>query len=140
MPAGAMNAGAMTERRDDDDRRTRVNVEREGDRPQDVGIRLTLAVDTRTSELLLSCDETLFQQIQELVKTRDAAALASRPQVQILTLQPETAQSIAESLNGLSTKISVGTTSTQSYRSNSSRGDSNRYPSFRIDSRSNNRR
>lgn len=127
------------DRRRDDDRRTRVNVERQGDRPQDVGIRLTLTVDTRTSELIVSCNETLFEQIQELVKTRDAAALATKPQVQILTLDPQATQSIAESLNALSTKISVGTSSTQSYRSNSNSRDSSRYPSFRFDSRSSRR-
>lgn len=114
------NARRGQDHRDDrqgnNDRRPRVNVERQGDTPQSPGIRLTLTVDTQSSELIVSCDESLFQQIEELVKTRDAAALASRPQVQILTLGSEATQSIAESLQGLSPRISVGTTSTSTSR------------------------
>jgi type II secretory pathway component GspD/PulD (secretin) len=136
-PNARRNERRGDDRRDNEERR--IRVEREGDTPQTPGIRLTLAVDTQSSELIVSCNETLFEQIEELVETRDAAALASRPQVQILTLGPENTQSIAESLNALSTKISVGTSSASQSRSNSS-NNSNRSPLFRFDSRRNNRR
>lgn len=128
------------DRRDrDDDRRIRVNVEQRGDTPQPVGIRLTLTVDTRTSELIVSCNEYLFQQIQELVENRDLAAKETKPQIQIVNLGQDNAQPIAESLNMLSDKINVSSTGTgqsSSRRStSSSRNSSSRSPSFRFDPR-----
>jgi Bacterial type II/III secretion system short domain len=131
------------ERRDDprdaDSQRIRVDVQREGDTPQKLGIRLTLAVDTQASELIVSCNDSLFQQIQELVKSRDQAALDSQPQIQIVILQPETTQSIAESLNSLSGKINVGTSSSSQTNRRSispSRGSSS---SNKVDTRTRNR-
>lgn len=127
------------DRRDNnDDRRSRVDVQREGDRPRQVGIRLTLAVDARASELVVSCNETLYQQIQEVVDSRDQAAVDTKPQIQIVNLQEENSQSIAESLNALSSKITIGTTSQPSRRSSSSSRDSSR-SSFRFNSRSRDR-
>jgi hypothetical protein len=129
------------DRRDEDSRRIRVDVQREGDTPQAVGIRLTLAVDTQAGELIVSCNDSLFQQIQELVKNRDLAALGTKPQIQIVTLQPETTQSIAESLNALSAKISVGTTTSgqTNRRPTSPSRDSSRSSSNPYDTRNRDR-
>lgn len=119
--------------RDEEQRRVRVNVEQRGDTPQPVGIRLTLTVDTRSSELIVSCNEYLFQQIQELVENRDLAAKEIKPQIQIVTLGQDNTQPIAESLNMLSNKINVSSTSSGLSKSNSKSKNS---PSFRFDPRS----
>ncbi len=139
-------------RSEEEQRAMRVDVERQGDRPQPVGIRLTLTVDARTNELVVSCNESLFRQIKDLVESRDQAAMETRPQIQILTLGEGTGEPLVESLDRLSPKISVGTTSPpansrssysnrgSSRSSSSSRNSSSRSSSFRFDSRSTGRR
>ncbi len=139
-------------RSEEEERAIRVDVERQGDTPQPVGIRLTLTVDARANELIVSCNESLFQQIKGLVESRDQAAMETRPQIQILTLGEGTGEALVESLDTLSPKISVGTTTptgsrssfssrtTSPSRSSSSRSSSSRSPSFRFDTRNSNRR
>ena len=108
-------------RRDDssDRDRRRVNVERAGDRQQ-VGIRLTVAVDAQSNELIVSCSEPLYRQIKELVEERDLAAVESQPKVQIVRIQENSAEMLLDSLGNMSPRITVGTTSTSTSRSSSS--------------------
>jgi hypothetical protein len=113
------NARSRDERRgrDDDDRRSDDQRREEPPPPtpgrgslgRPVGIRLTLAVDTRARELIVSCSEPLYRQLSELVKQRDEAALASRPAVQFVQLpgaSPQTA-AMLQSLQAISPSITV---------------------------------
>ncbi len=101
------------DRRDDDERRVLVSQSgssgQKGLRPP--GIRLTLAVDSNTSELLVSCNEQLFEQIKEVVEARDAAAFESRPQLRIVELENIGAAELGMALDELSPRISVSSTS-----------------------------
>ena len=112
-PAAQMQARRRGDDRRDDDAERRVLVSnansQKGLRPP--GIRLTLAVDTNTSELLVSCNEQLFEQIQEVVEARDAAAFESRPQMRIVELENIGAAELGMALDELSPRISVSSTS-----------------------------
>ena len=113
-PAAQMEMRRRDEdRRDDDERRVLVSQSsssgQKGLRPP--GIRLTLAVDTNTSELLVSCNEHLFEQIKEVVEARDAAAFESRPQMRIVELENIGAAEMGMALDELSPRISVSSTS-----------------------------
>ncbi|WP_197444046.1 secretin N-terminal domain-containing protein [Maioricimonas rarisocia] len=119
-------------RRDDRDRDEReVRVSETASQPPGLrppGIRLTLAVDAETSELLVSCNEQLFEQIRTLVEERDQAALASRPDVQVVQVNELRAAQLRTVLDGLSPQIRVDSSSTtpESPRRESPRGRSER--------------
>jgi type II secretory pathway component GspD/PulD (secretin) len=91
----------------DDDRRAPVVPQAPADGLRPPGIRLTVAVDAQANELLVSCNEALFEQIRELVAQRDQAALESRPALRVIELQQTTARQIGLSLDNLSPRISV---------------------------------
>jgi type II secretory pathway component GspD/PulD (secretin) len=111
------NARSRDERRDRDEGRSGNRDDRREEQPpsgrgpagRPLGIRLTLAVDEQSRELIVSCSEPLYRQISELVKQRDEAALASRPAVQFIQLpggSPQTA-AVLQSLQAISPSITV---------------------------------
>ncbi|MCO6045065.1 hypothetical protein NG895_14235 [Aeoliella sp. ICT_H6.2] len=77
-------------------------AQRSGLRPS--GIQLTLSVDEASSTLLVSCNDTLFEQIRQLVRQRDEAAEDSQPVTQVLRVHPSSAEQIRSVLSGLSTE------------------------------------
>ena len=81
----------------------------EGVRPP--GIRLTVAVDTQASELLVSCNETLFEQIRELVTERDQVAYDLRPSIRVIGLRETTPQQVLAPLGRLLPRVTVSSTS-----------------------------
>lgn len=96
-----------------DDRRGRENqarvaevlanqAQRSGLRPS--GIQLTLTVDEASNTLLVSCNDTLFEQIRQVVRQRDEAAEDSQPVTQVLRIKPSSAEQIRSVLGGLSTE------------------------------------
>jgi type II secretory pathway component GspD/PulD (secretin) len=69
------------------------------------GVRLTIAVDTRTNELLVSCNEQLFREIVKVVEERDKAVVDTEPTVQVMPLTSELPANVVEMLEGMSPKI-----------------------------------
>jgi type II secretory pathway component GspD/PulD (secretin) len=69
------------------------------------GVRLTIAVDTRTNELLVSCNEQLFREIVKVVEERDQAVSDSVPTVQVIPITSELPANVVEMLEGMSPKI-----------------------------------
>jgi type II secretory pathway component GspD/PulD (secretin) len=112
--------------RDDDSRRAPVVPQTPADGLRPPGIRLTVAVDVQANELLVSCNEALFEQIRELVAQRDQAALDSRPAMRVIELQETTARQIGLSLDQLSPRISVSI-SPQTPPGGSASGSDRRY-------------
>ena len=76
------------------------------------GIRLTLAVDTNTSELIVSCDEPTFQAISRLVQQRDLAAYEARRTVRVVTLDEAKSAIVQQAITALIPKVNVSTTGT----------------------------
>lgn len=99
-------------------------------------VKLTIAVDNQTNELIISADDSLFREIETLVAERDLAAYSAEPTVRVIELNNGSSSSIQQTLKSMTPKITITTsqTTTPSASSNSSNNnDSNR---DRDDSRS----
>lgn len=94
---------------DDDESRGRSTQNRSPTPTSDSpGIRLTLAVDTVTGELLVACNDQLFKEIESVVKQRDEAARERQPTIEVITM-PEGIQSeVMQALEMLSPQIEMG--------------------------------
>ncbi|MCC7425140.1 MAG: hypothetical protein IT428_33135 [Planctomycetaceae bacterium] len=89
------------------------------------GIRLTLAVDTTTSELIVSCDDALFREIEGVVADRDKAAKDVEPTVRIVALDDANRAVVQQALQSMNPKIIVSTTGGgRGFRGQQSSGDS----------------
>ncbi len=73
------------------------------------GIRLTLAVDSKTGELLVACNDQLFQEIEAVVKQRDSAVRDSQPTVEVISISGSTPANLVEMLNGMSPRVKAET-------------------------------
>lgn len=91
-----------------------------GNQGPKIDARLTVAVDTQTSQLLIGSNESLFQQIQTLVEQLDAQAKAANRITHIVNLQNANAPIVAESLGSMMTKVQVSTTASPQARTTSS--------------------
>lgn len=69
------------------------------------GVRMTLAVDARTSELIVACDEVLFREVQSIVQQRDQAARETQPTTQLLPIRATMPAELVDILQDLSPKI-----------------------------------
>ena len=67
---------------------------------------LTIGIDRRTSHLIVSCKESLYRQVEELVKSLDQHAKDARHTVKILRLETADPVMIRETLKSLNSKIS----------------------------------
>ena len=65
------------------------------------GIQLTISVDEASNTLLISCNDTLFAQISQLVKQRDVAAQESQPVTQMMRISPSSAEQVRSVLSGM---------------------------------------
>ncbi len=94
------------------------------------GPELTLGVDARTSHLIVSCNESLYRQIEELVQTIDQRAKDARQTVRVVPLATADPAIVSGTLSSLFSKVSVSTTRSAPRTSRSSTtqpgGDSNR--------------
>lgn len=106
-----------------------------GDRDQreePVGsIRMTIGVDAQTSRLIVSADDPLFRQVEELVQSLDESAREANHSVQVITLENANASMLQSSLDSLIPRVRTSSTAERRDTSNwrSSRSDSRR--SFR---------
>jgi len=96
------------------------------------GIRLTLAVDNKTGELLVACSDQLFEEIEAVVKQRDQAVRDSKPTVQFIPITSATPGNLVDLLQGISPRVTaeailpVVSSATDDNRNRSSRSSSDR--------------
>ena len=68
------------------------------------GIRLTMAVDTQTSQIIVSCDDNIYREIKQLVADRDLAVVESQPTVRIVALDDANRAVIQSALTSMNPK------------------------------------
>ena len=83
------------------------------------GARLTIGVDTGTSQLIVAADEALFGQVEQLVQTLDQAAADARRTVRVVNLRNTDPAAVKAMLGTLLPKVSF-TTSSSATRSTGS--------------------
>lgn len=74
------------------------------------GVQLTVGVDRRTSHLIVSCSDSLFRQIEQLVMSIDDRARDARQTVQILRLSTADPTLVSTTLTSLIPKVTVSAT------------------------------
>jgi type II secretory pathway component GspD/PulD (secretin) len=85
--------------------------------------KLTLAVDEKTSHLIVSASDSLFREIEGTVKDIDKRALEAQPTVQVVRLESADPLMVQQTLVSLLPKVQISPT--PSTRSSRSDGDNN---------------
>jgi type II secretory pathway component GspD/PulD (secretin) len=88
-------------------------------------IKLTLGVDTRTSRLMVSWSEPLYQQIKDVVSDMDEAALAARRTIRIVPLENANTAMLQQTLGSIMPRVRVSRSSTSSRSSSGSSSSNN---------------
>lgn len=81
-----------------------------GRQQQQQEVRMTLAVDERASQLLISSSEDVFRQVSELVERLDKSAQEARRTVRIVTLDNADAYIVQQALGSVMPRVQVSTT------------------------------
>ncbi len=76
------------------------------------GPELTLGVDTRTSHIIVSCNDNMFQKIEDLVTTMDQRAKEARPTVRVVPLATADPTVVSGTVSSLFSKVSVSASKT----------------------------
>ncbi|QDT17562.1 secretin N-terminal domain-containing protein [Alienimonas californiensis] len=71
-------------------------------------VQLSIGVDTRTSRLVVSAPESLFQQVEDLVQDLDLAAKDAERGVQFMTLRDADPTSVTAALSSMMPRVSGG--------------------------------
>ena len=88
-------------------------------------VRLTLGVDTTTNQLIVSANDSLFRQVEELVKELDNAAFEARQTVRVVNVQTSNAEAVQQALTTMIPKLSVSTSSGRSTSARTTGASSN---------------
>lgn len=86
-------------------------------------IKLTLGVDDRTSNLIVSADDALYQEIKSLVESIDDAALQAKRTVVVVPLENTNPVVIQQTLGSLMPRVKVSTSGTSRRPSSSQSGN-----------------
>ncbi len=70
-------------------------------------VRLTLGVDTSTNQIIVSCDESLYRQIEALVKELDRAAFEARQTVRVVAVQAADPEAVQQALTSMIPKVTI---------------------------------
>lgn len=93
------------------------------------GPEMTLGVDTRTSHLVVSANDSLFQQVSELVTDLDQRAKDARQTIRVITLDKADPAVLSQSISSLMPKVSVsGSNRTRPSRSSTGSGGNSSQP------------
>ena len=92
------------------------------------GPELTLGVDRRTSHLVLSCNDAIFQQVETVVKTIDKRAKEANRTVRIVPLKTADPTVVQSTLTSLMPKVTVSATRSRSRKRNDPAGGANPDP------------
>lgn len=82
-------------------------------------VRLTVGMDEQTSHLIVSADDGLFQEVQELVASLDNAARDARRTVRVVELQNANTSAVQGTLSAVMPRVRVSTAGSRSTRSDS---------------------
>lgn len=91
-------------------------------------VQLTIGVDRKTNHLIVSCNDSLYQQIETLVQGIDERAKRSRQTVRVVKLGQADPTLVQQTLGSLMPKVTVGATR-RSRRPANSPGGGNAFPS-----------
>jgi hypothetical protein len=92
--------------------------------------KMSIGVDARTNSLVVSAPEPLFQEVEQLVRTLDEAALGSSNQdIRVVTLKRTNAENVQQALESLVGE-SVQFGGSSSRRTSSSSGSRPRFGGF----------
>lgn len=89
-------------------------------------VRMTIGVDTQTSNLVVSANDSLFQQVKEMVEELDEAARQARRTVQIVNVNESDTAVLQQALTSLLPSVSVSSTGSDSSSSRSDSSSSSR--------------
>ncbi len=73
-------------------------------------VRLTLGIDRQTSHLIVSCNDSLFRQVEDLVLDQDERAKLAQPVVRVMSLSTADPAVISTTLSSLIPKVVVSST------------------------------
>lgn len=85
-------------------------------------VKLTLGVDERTGHILVSCDDAVFQRVEQMVYDLDKTAYEAKQTTRVVQLQHASAATISQTLTAMYPNVSV----TVSSSSSNSRNNNNR--------------
>ena len=71
------------------------------------GPELTLGVDARTSHIIVSCNDSMFHRVEELVQSIDQRAKEARPTVRVVPLATADPSVVSGTVKSLFSKVSV---------------------------------
>jgi type II secretory pathway component GspD/PulD (secretin) len=80
------------------------------------GPEMTLGIDRRTSHLIVSCNDNLFRQVEQLVQTMDQRARDARQTVRVVQLPTADPMLVSSTLTSLIPKVSVSATRSRTPR------------------------
>ena len=81
-----------------------------GDDAQAIDAPLTIGIDQQTSNLIVSADEPLFQEIRQLVESIDQAAQQANRTIRVYSLQNANAAIVQQTLGAVVPRVQVSTT------------------------------
>ena len=74
-------------------------------------VQLTLSVDDRTGQIIVSCNDTLYNQIEEMVYRLDVAAAAAQRTTRVIRLENAQPAVVTQALTAMYPNVSVSVTS-----------------------------
>lgn len=89
-------------------------------------VQMTIGVDERTSTLIVSASDSLFKQVQALVRSLDAAAFEAKKTIRVVPLERTSSALVTQALGALVGNVKVSSTSTPTSSSSSRSSDSSR--------------
>jgi len=93
-------------------------------------VRMTIGVDTQTSKLVVSANDSLFQQVKEMVEELDEAARQARRTIQVVNVNESDSVVLQQALTSLLPSVSVSSTSSDSSSSRDDSSSSRGFGSF----------
>lgn len=85
--------------------------------------KLTVGIDSQSSQVVVSCDDSTYQQIVDLVESIDQAAYEARRSIRVIDLQYTDPSVMQSTLGSLIPKVTVTTSSSSSSSRSSSSGN-----------------
>ena len=103
---------------------------RSGGNTRQQAVRLTLGIDQRTGQLVVSANDTLYQQIEQMVYDLDKSAYLGETTTRVVQLKNASSATITQTLTAMHPNISItGARPTTSNRPNSNNRNPNGQPS-----------
>ena len=96
-----------------------------GERKKESDIKMTIAMDSRTNQLIVSSSESLFRDVEKLVNQIDNSAKDARRTVRVVSLDGVETSVISDALGGLMPKVRITSTGRRSTANNVNNNNTN---------------